>query len=265
MKISCIPICLFDDIIHTGKMSLSDWIRMAADIGLAGIEMYRPYLKTTQPDGLEKIADEVSQAGLEISMFTSYGELATTSEEERLAQIEFLRQDVDIAVIFRTNIIRTTADGSWPEDCSREQALQNVADCLRRSLDYAEENGVMFALEDHPEIGKSIRDFTRILELVDDDRLKVNLDTSNPMEAGDSPVELTQLVKERVVHIHASDRSADLSHQVVGEGCVAFPEIFRILKSVNYDGWLSLEAGGKKGKQGIIEGINYVREIWENS
>ncbi len=261
MKLSCIPICFFDDIISTGKMSLSEWIETAADVGLDGIEMYRPYLKTTEQRSLEKLADEISQARLEVSMFTGYGELAAPSEKERLAQIESLREDVDAAVAFRTNIVRVTA-GSWPQECSREEALSHVADCLKRGLDYAEEKGVMLALEDHPQIGTSVADFVEILALVDDSRLKVNLDTSNPMESGDSAVELAQMVKERVVHVHASDRDRQLEHQVVGEGGVPFAEIFEALKSANFDGWISLEAGGTKGKQGIVEGMRHIRDIW---
>ena len=261
MKVSCIPICFFDDIVHTGKMSLGEWIRMAADIGLDGIEVYRPFLKTTEQKSLEKLADEMRQARLEASMYTSYGELACPSERERLEQIESLRDDVNAAVALRTNIVRVTA-GNWRQDCDREEALSNVADCLKRSLDYAEEKGVMLALEDHPQIGTSVADFVEILALVNDNRLKVNLDTSNPMESGDSAVELARIVKERVVHVHASDRDEQLEHQVVGEGCVPFAEIFEVLKSANFDGWISLEAGGTKGKQGIVEGMRHVRNLW---
>lgn len=102
----------------------------------------------------------------------------------------------------------------------------------------------------------------RILELVDDERLKVNLDTSNPMEAGDDPVELAKLVKTRVVHVHLSDRSANLQHQVAGEGVVDFVSILHILREAGYDGWLSLEAGGRKGQDVIHQSLNFIREVW---
>ncbi len=261
MKVSCIPICFFEQLIETRRMALGDWIRMAADIGLDGIEVYRPYLKNETPNYIEALADEIHKAGLEVSMFTSYGELATPSKEERLAQLESLRKDVNTATLLRTNIVRVTA-GTWPKNCGREESLSNVAECLRRSLDYAEEKGVMLAIEDHPQIGTSTEDFTRILSLVNDNRLKVNLDTSNPMESGESAVRLAEIVKERVVHVHASDRNQQLEHQVVGEGCVPFAEIFRILKTAGFDGWISLEAGGSKGQEGITSGMKYVRTVW---
>ena len=122
----------------------------------------------------------------------------------------------------------------------------------------------MLALEDHPQIGTGVEDFTEIFSLVDDNRLKVNLDTGNPMTAGDSPVELAERVKERVVHVHAKDRGQQLEDRVIGEGCVPFAEIFKILKSANFDGWISLEGGGAKGRQGIVEGMRTVRALWGN-
>jgi sugar phosphate isomerase/epimerase len=84
------------------------------------------------------------------------------------------------------------------------------------------------------------------------------------MESGESAVELAPLVKDRVVHVHASDRNEQLEHQVVGEGCVQFEKVFRTLKSAGFDGWVSLEAGGTKGKAGIVQGLNHVKRLWES-
>jgi sugar phosphate isomerase/epimerase len=213
-------------------------------------------------DSLKRVSALIHEAGLEVSMFTSYSDLSHPDPEERERQLGSIRWDVDAAVLFRTNIVRLTG-GPRHEGPDHDEALRRIADGLRQSLDYAEDHGVWLALEDHPQIGTSIAEFTRILELVNDDRLKVNFDTSNPMEAGDDPVALVRLVAHRVVHTHLSDRSADWQHQVVGEGVVDFPSIFAVLRTAGYDGWLSLEAGGPKGREGIQRGIAYVRETWE--
>ena len=78
MRLSCIPICFFEEI-RSGRMALSAWIGTAASLGLDGIELYCGFLKTTHPGTLEKLADEIDGAGLEVSMYTSYGELADPS------------------------------------------------------------------------------------------------------------------------------------------------------------------------------------------
>ena len=261
MKLSCIPICFFDDLINTRTMSLGDWVQMARKLNLDGIEMYKPYLSEDQrdKDSMSCISDMIHSAGLEVSMFTSYADISQPESAEREHQMASIRGDVDAAVIFRTNIVRLTA-GRWCE--SIEETLKLVAKGLKSSLDYAEDKGIILALEDHPEVGTRIADFMRILELVDDERLKVNLDTSNPMESGDDPVELAKLVNSRIVHVHLSDRSADLQHQVAGEGVVDFVSIFNILKETGYDSWLSLEAGGRKGEDAIHQALHFIREAW---
>lgn len=261
MKVSCIPICYYEELCKTREMSLSEWIRMAADVGLDGMEMYRDYLRNERHKYVEAVAHEIDKAGLEVSMLTINAELAAPSKEARLAQLKSLRRAMNTAALLRTKAVRVTP-GTWPKRCGREESLSNVAECLKRLLDYAEEKGVVLALEEHPQIGTSTEDFTRILALVNDKRLKVNLDTSNTMLSGETAVRLTEIVKDRVVHVHASDRNQRLEHQVVGEGCVPFPEIFRILKKAGYDGWISLEAGGSKRQEGIAQGMKYVRTLW---
>ncbi len=261
MQLSCIPICLFKELLQDKTLSLKDWINMAAELGLDGIEMYEPYLASWDESYMAKLADSVYDVGLQISMFTSYSNFSSPDIARREQETAHVKQAVDAAVTFRTNIVRLTA-GSWIDGLSQDEVLQNIADGLRGCLDYAAEKQVMLALEDHPVVGTKINDFMKILELVDDERLKVNLDTSNPMVSGDNSVDLVRLVADRVVHLHASDRLKDLQHCREGTGEVDFEGVFRVLKSAGYDGWISLEAGGKNGKEDIRMGIEYIRKIW---
>jgi len=261
MQISCIPICLFKELLHDKTLSIKDWINMAVDLGLDGIEMYEPYLESWDEPYMIQLADSVYNAGLQISMFTSYSDFSSPDVAKREQETSHVRQAVDAAVAFRTNIVRLTA-GSWIDGLSQDEVLQNIADGLRGCLDYAEGKQVMLALEDHPVVGTKINDFVKILELVDDERLKVNLDTSNPMVSGDNSVDLAKLIADRIVHLHASDRLKNLHHCCEGMGEVDFEGVFEVLKSSGYDGWISLEAGGENGKEDIRQGINYIRNTW---
>jgi len=234
---------------------------MAAELSLDGIEMYEPYLDSWDTSHMEKLADSVYDVGLQISMFTSYCNFSSPDMIKREQETAHVKQAVDAAVVFRTNIVRVTA-GSWIDGLSQGEVLQNIADGLKGCLDYAEEKRVVLALEDHPVVGTKISDFVKILDLVDDERLKVNLDTSNPMVSGDNSVDLARLVADRIVHLHASDRLKNHQHCLEGTGEVDFPGVFRVLKSAGYDGWVSLEAGGENKKEDIRRGIEYIRQTW---
>jgi sugar phosphate isomerase/epimerase len=172
---------------------------------------------------------------------------------------------VDAALVFGTDIVRVVS-GAWPKDVPRDDALMQVARALRPCLDYARERKVRLALEDHPEIGLRIGDFLGVLLRVGRDDLKVNLDTSNPMAGGDNAVDLVRIVKDRVVHVHASDRNAKLEHVIVGQGLVEFEEIFHILKcEASYDGWISAEAGGRPTESDIRASLDFLRRAWEQA
>jgi sugar phosphate isomerase/epimerase len=91
----------------------------------------------------------------------------------------------------------------------------------------------------------------------------VQFDPSNAILAGEDPVELLETVKHRVVTMHASDRhlkpghtieelrevedslgyAAILTHGEVGKGMNNYPQIFRTLREVGFDGWVSIEDG----------------------
>ena len=104
----------------------------------------------------------------------------------------------------------TIDERHWIEGANREAVVQSCLDGLKGCLDYAEEKQVVLALEEHPFIGWNAEEFVRILDMVDDERLKVNLDTSNV--SPNTIVDLAGRVADRVVHLHVQDRlNNDLS------------------------------------------------------
>src|SRR4030095_9963532 len=85
---------------------------------------------------------------------------------------------------------------------------------------------------------------------------------SNTILAGEDPLELLRRVKHRVVTMHASDRylaqgtiedlrreedtvgyAKRLRHGEIGKGMNDYDSIFRELRSVGFDGWISIEDG----------------------
>jgi len=260
MKVGCIPICFLGEL-SEGRRPVEWWIDMACRIGLDGIEVYKPFVRPMDLPRLRQISRLIEETGLEVSMFTSYANFVSGKMD---AEIESVKRDVDWAVVCGAGAVRVTAGGPLGP-LSVEEAASRAAQGLRSCLDYAEERGVDLALEDHPPFGSRIAEFLRILELVDDARLKVNLDTSNPLPVRDDPVCLAQAVAERVVHVHVSDRSPDMGHVQSGEGIVDLPSIFRILKRQGYDGWLSSEAGGPPTEDSIVRSAANIRILWRGS
>jgi sugar phosphate isomerase/epimerase len=123
--------------------------------------------------------------------------------------------------------------------------------------------------------------FLHIVNAIDDtEYFGVQYDPSNALVAGDDPIELLETVKHRVKTMHASDRylepgytledmrQADgtlgypmgLKHGVIGKGANNYDKIFKILKSVNYQGWVSIE-DGMNGMDEMRESINFLKRM----
>lgn len=260
MKVGCIPICFLGEL-SEGKRPVEGWIKMASRVGLDGIEVYKPFVRPATEARLKELVRLTGQAGLEVSMFTSYANFVAGGMKKEIASV---RRDVDWAVICGTRAVRLTAGGPLGP-LSAEEGARRAARGLRSCLDYAEEHGVDLALEDHPPFGDRIADFLRILELVDDPRLKVNLDTSNCLRVSDDPVQLTRAVWECVVHLHVSDVSSDMAHVPSGEGVVDLGGVFTVLKQRGYDGWLSSEAGGPPTEESIARSAHNIRRLWREA
>ncbi len=273
MKISIIPLCYGKEF-GEGTMSQEDWIKEAVELGLDGIELYEPYLFGLDSSAKGQLADAIHNAGLEVSKYASgcyaHAACCPCNPQDRERAIAYINKSVDEALIFRTNTVRVVSGWGGEDywDILQSQGLelpgilQSVADGLKACLDYAEEKQVVLAFEDHFGVGTKIDDFMKILELVDDERLKVTLDTANV--AGGTPAEFARLVGNRVVNTHVSDRKGHEHSVVVGKGDIDFESVFRELKKAGYDGWLSLEVfvGGKENLQ---FSVNYIRDAWNNA
>ena len=113
---------------------------------------------------------------------------------------------------------------------------------------------------------------------IDHPRFGVNYDPSNAFLAGDDPLELLRRVKHRVVTMHASNRSLvsgtledlrreennatgyakRLRHGAIGRGLNDYDAIFTELRSVGFDGWISIE-DGVDGMDQLVESVAFLR------
>jgi len=274
MKIGCFPFSV-PEVMQEG---FEGWAKIAVALGLDGTEIHEHLFRGLDASGTAKLAGIVHDAGLSVSMVTSESSFAFPEQREQ--EIALVRQAIDTAVICKANIVRVTAASPFRyfdvngvfqivrlwhliERGGREEIVQFCADGLRQCLDYAEENQVILALEDHPLLAENVEDVMKILERVGDERLKFNLDTGNI--GSDETVALAERVTDKIVHVHVTDLVDDQSAGVAtGKGEVDFEGVFRTLKNAGYDGWLSLEpAGGTR--EDIQTGVEYIRTAWHNA
>lgn len=118
-------------------------------------------------------------------------------------------------------------------------------DSVKQLQEMAEKHGVEIAIENVPEpfpfILKSVKDFTRFLDELDD-ALYLVLDVGHANINQQIQAFITTF-SDKIAHVHASDNKGDYdAHLGIGDGTVNWTEVAEALKSIGYQGAVIVES-----------------------
>lgn len=267
--ISIFPKCYFDALV-TGEMDYIEWIHRARALGAEGLEHYDGFFKHLAPERIGEVVDAMAETGQITSMLCFSPDFTHPDQVERRRQVERQKRAIDLCVQLGTPFCRTLSGQRYPQ-MSRQVGIERTLDGIRRSLDYAEQQGVILCMENHykdgtweySEFAQPREIFLEIIQQIDSPNFGVQFDPSNATVGGFDPIEFLGEVKHRIVTVHASDRyltagttledlrQADgstgyldqLIHGQTGKGLNDYDAIFRILSEVGFGGWISVEDG----------------------
>ena len=285
MHLAAFPKCFMDHLCVSRTMSLFDWIEQAATIeGVEGLELYDGFFESFEPDYLERVKKALENHGLAMPMLCYSPDFTHPDPAARSQELWKQRRMMELTAYLGGRTCRVLSGQRRPE-VERAMGVRWVVACLRSLLSYAEERGVILAMENHykdnywsyPEFAQKKDVFLEILRQVESPWLGVNYDPSNALLAGDDPIELLEAVKHRVVSMHASDRylksgslddlrqsdgtlgySPNLVHGVIGRGLIPYEKVFAILEDTGFRGWISIE-DGLNGLEEIAESARFLR------
>jgi sugar phosphate isomerase/epimerase len=268
-RISVFPKCYFDDL-TTGRLSLGAWIRDAATLGGEGVEHYDGFFPSLAPAEVAAIRQVLDETNQITSMICFSPDFTHPDPDERRRQVERQKAAIDLTVLLGARHCRTLSGQQHP-GLTRKAGLTRTLDGIRRSLEYAEQQGVVLCMENHYKDGRWLyREFAQpeeifleIIEQIDSPFFGVQYDPSNAVVGGFDPIRFLEKVRRRVVTMHASDRylapgatlddlrkadgstgyAAMLRHGEIGRGLNDYDAIFRLLADVQFRGWISVEDG----------------------
>lgn len=127
------------------------------------------------------------------------------------------------------------------------ELIESVITKLKRLAPMAESHGMILGLETL----LSEADHRHILDSVNSPALKVYYDTANSARMGyDIYAEMESLGAENICQLHLKENGA-----LLGGGPIDFPRVKRILREMNYDGWLITEGSTPKGIERTESGM----------
>ena len=285
-KLAAFPKCFMNELCENRTMSIFDWIDLAAGLGVDGLELYPGFFTSFQRPYLAKVKQTMQNKGLEAPMFCVSPDFTHPDAAVRRQEIEKYRKILDVVAFFGGETCRILS-GQAHKEVDRPQGVAYVLECFQEVLHDAAARRITLVMENHykdnfwlyPEFAQPHEIFLEIVNKVDSPWFGVNYDPSNAILAGEDPLVLLEQVKERVVSMHASDRyllpgatlddiirrdgskgySDLMAHGVIGKGINDYDTIFRTLRSVGFDGWVSIE-DGMNGMEELKESVRFLRE-----
>ena len=273
MRLSCLPVSLYDDI-FTEKSTVADWIQFGAELGLDAVDFSIKFFPNRDAETIKNIRDALERFNIEPCMIACYCDFTHPEAAQRAQELTDLKADISLAQALGAKFIRVTAGQNHP-DIEREAGVRWVTDGFRRALDAAEKQGITLAYENHTkgapwdywDFSQPTEIFLEILDALSDTPLGVCFDTANPLVLGEDVLSLLEQVIQRIVVLHIFDlRAVGVFEPVrVGTGASPIPQIFSSMRQAGYEGWLSIEEASRSGQDGFTESIAFVRETWEQA
>ncbi len=114
MKLSCLPVSFFDEII-SGRMTVGDWARMGAEIGLDAIDLSILFIADHSARNIAAVRDQIESAGMQVAMITSYPDFTHPDPRQREQELELEAGVVEIARQLGSQMLRVTAGQAHPQ------------------------------------------------------------------------------------------------------------------------------------------------------
>jgi len=205
------------------NVELDEFIKIAKEYKFSGIEIH----DVKEIKGFSETYYMLIENGLKIPCI----DMVSDVSDDTAAALSELDACIDACLALHTDKIRIKA----------VKSLENVRKFVLKALPKAENRGIILLVET---VGlfsdtKKLSDF---LNEFANDNLAALWDLHYPYRLhGEQPEETVKNLGAYIRHIHIKDSDGENSFSLVGEGSIPITEVVNALRSVNYDGFMSIE------------------------
>ncbi len=285
-KLAVFPKAFMNALCKDGTMSLEEWISLAVNLDIDGLEWYAGFLQMGDRKNWTRFRTMVEDHGKRIPMMCCSPDFTHPEKAFREKEIEKEKYWIDMTHALGGSYCRVLSGQRRPE-LPLEEGIKYAADCIYQCLPYAAERNITLVLENHykddfweyPEFAQHADVFCKLVAAIDHPSFGVNYDPSNTYLAGEDPLELLDRVLSRVLTMHASDRylkegtiedlrkeeggaagyAKRLSHGEIGKGLNNYDAIFTALRGAGFNSWISIE-DGVDGMEQLERSVEFLRK-----
>lgn len=239
------------------KVPIEVVIDAAAELGVGGVDVLHRQMESEDSTYLNKLKRYAWKNGVDLINLSIHQDFVDPDPQKRQEAIEHTKQCIELAYKMGIPAIRLNS-GRWGtvesfdklmelrgqeppiEGYTEDDAFEWCIDSIEKCIPFAEEHGVVMALENHWGISSTPEGLLRIVNAVDSPWLGILMDTGNFLEDPYDDLEQiapqTMLVSAKTYYGGGEWYSLDLDYR----------RIAQILQDVNYNGYITLEFEGKE-------------------
>ena len=255
----------------TPEYTVTEALELFHRIGLDGAEIvvqdgYKSGIPEDCPrELLREIREASRRLGIRIICLTPYNSRFNDSDEAvRNREIEGIRRVIGYAGYLGAGYIRIYGGNFAADDRDDTgEKLENLIRSMRFLGDEAREAGVKLVIENHfNTMTVSAADSIKVSRKIGHPNVGILYDQANlTFTCKEDYREAIPMQGEKIYYMHVKDLAfkgknrefvfSDVSHpkeeernvvtRIVGEGCLDWPGILKMVKDYGYNGWLSLE------------------------
>lgn len=245
------------------KLTIEQCIDLAAEAGFDAVEVLHVQMQDESPAALQRIKQRAFRNGLSLCGLSTHQSFVSPDPAARDKNVQHTIRCIELAYAMgiptiRVNTGRWGTSGSFDELMANkgiepnlegytdDQGFEWVRDGFEKCLAAAERCGVVMGLENHWGLGRTAEGVLRVLKDVDSPWLRATLDTGNFLENRYQQYE--QLAPE-AVFVQAKTYFGGGTWYTLD---IDYDRVAKVLRDVNYQGYISLEFEGKESHETAI-------------
>ncbi len=226
--------------------SLKEAFSTAKDLGLDGVELrgisdkiYVPDFYAFSDENLETTKDTINKINIKIPVIDSGAVIA----DGKKAQASFVEacDYINLASKLGVKYVRIMGTGEPQET---EGNFELAAKLFGLLCEYAKIYGVTPLIETNGKLAQSA-EMLKLIEKADNDNCGVLWDVHHTVQfAKETPEQTVKALGSLIKHVHVKDsivKDGNINYKMMGYGEIPVSDTIDALKSIDYDGFVSLE------------------------
>lgn len=261
-----------------GRLDIPNFIQEAKRLGVQGVELLDFFWRDPASE-LPDVRAALQNTGLPVGVYSVANNFVQSSEAARAAEVKKITSGVDYALQLGAKVVRVFAGDITP-DFTYEQCLLWIVAGLKEASEYAYEQGITLALENHGRLAGRSEQVQTILNAVASPALKANPDTGNFLLVHQASHLEVAALATRAAMVHFKDfrvvpdnyagaayvgtEGLKFAGTAIGEGEVDLPDCVQSLRESGFDGWLNVEYEGEEDPfSAVSRSVDYTRQLLE--